>query len=475
METINYKELPYDTESEQAVLGSLLIDNKCLDEIGDFLQEEHFYIPIHSIIYKTIVKTINKGSLANPITIKSSLSNAIDIKNMGGAKYLVELASNADKMLNIKHYAKIIYNLSINRKLISIGKQIVQDNYEKISDAEGQIEKAEKLLFNIAEQRNNNKCQTISDTVIKTIDIVDKAIKRDGINCISTGYTDVDSLLGGLKNSDLLILAARPSMGKTALATCIAYRAAIKLKKENQEKNEDRNICIFSLEMSSEQLTGRILSVATGINSHKMFRGTISNEDFSNIINEGQNISEIPLLIDDTPAISITELRAKARRLKRQNNISLIIVDYLQLLRGEGKHLEGNRVQEVSEITRGLKIIAKELDIPVLALSQLSRAVEQREDKRPQLSDLRESGSIEQDADIVMFLYREEYYLERKKPDFNSDKLHAWQADMERVRNVADLIIAKHRNGAIGRVLLHFNHDTTCFSDFDNQHKDIDF
>ena len=472
-----YKELPSNIEAEQALLGSLLIENRGFDNVADFLTAEHFFHPIHAQIYESIKKITDKGLLANPITLKPYFTDNEGMQELGGVKYLVELATKADRITNIKQYANSIYNLALNRSLIALGKEVTENAHDMELPAINQIEQAEQKLFSLAETGDTSGgFEDLSTSLATAIHHAELAIKHEGITGITTGLDDLNHILGGLRNSDLLILAARPSMGKTALATCIAYNAAKSLHQEEQEKAEKEGrpfnpknvgaVGIFSLEMSSEQLAARILSVASGINSSNIFRGGLSNDDFSKLVDTSQEISDFPICIDDTPALTISAIRTRARRLKRQQNLSLLVVDYLQLLRGTNKSSEGNRVQEISEISQGLKAIAKELDIPVVALSQLSRAVEQREDKRPLLSDLRESGSIEQDADIVMFIYRAEYYLGRREPELGTDKHAEWQEDMEKVLNLTEVIVAKQRNGPIGNVRLRFDANTTRFSDF---------
>ena len=468
----HYREAPCNIESEQAVLGALLINNGALEYIGDQLRPEHFYEPLHSRIFEAIQKFNHKGQIANPVTLRHYFDQDEALADIGGGAYLAKLAASAITVINIADYSNMIYDLALKRQLIDIGEGVVNNAYQHKVDvaAVTQIEAAEQKLFTLsAEGTGDRGFRAIKHSVINAIKQAEQAFKHQGLVGITTGLIEMDKLLGGLQRSDLLILAGRPSMGKTALAVNIAYNACLSLAKEAQAKGLDNkeagSVGFFSLEMSAEQLSTRMLSSASKLNSSKITNGRISSEEFAHLVRVSQEMASMPFFIDDTPALSIAGLRTRARRLKRQNNLKLIVVDYLQLLRGHNSLAQNNRVQEVSEITQGLKAIAKELDVPVIALSQLSRAVEQREDKRPQLSDLRESGSIEQDADIVMFIYREEYYLSRAEPAVEDAVKHdKWKADMDRAFNVAEVIIAKHRNGPIGNVKLQFDSNLTQFS-----------
>ena len=468
----HYREAPCNIESEQAVLGALLINNGALEHVGDQLKAEHFYEPLHSRIFEAIQKFHNKGQIANPVTLRHYFDQDEALADIGGGAYLAKLAASAITVINIADYSNMIYDLALKRQLVGIGEGIVNTAYQHKVDvpATDQIENAEQKLFNLSVEGSGDRgFRAIRHSVIKAIEQAEQAFKNQGLVGITTGLLEMDKLLGGLQRSDLLILAGRPSMGKTALAVNIAYNACLSLVADAQKQGvtakEAGSVGFFSLEMSAEQLSTRMLSSASKLNSSKISNGRISSEEFAHLVRVSQEMAAIPFFIDDTPALSIAGLRTRARRLKRMNNLKLIVVDYLQLLRGHSSLAQNNRVQEVSEITQGLKAIAKELDVPVVALSQLSRAVEQREDKRPQLSDLRESGSIEQDADIVMFIYREEYYLGRAEPDINDMGKHdKWKADMDRVMNVAEVIVAKHRNGPIGNVRLRFDGNLTQFS-----------
>ena len=467
-----YREAPSNVQAEQALLGALLVNNDALQYIGDQLKAEHFYEPLHSRIFDAIHKFNTKGLVANPVTLKHYFDQDEALTDIGGGAYLAKLAAAAVTVINISDYSQMIYDLALKRQLILIGGEVVNVAYQHQIDipALTQIEEAEQKLFNLSmEGMGERGFRALKHSIVNAIKQAEHAFQHQGVVGLTTGLNDLNNMLGGLQKSDLLILAGRPSMGKTALAVNIAYNAGMALAREAKEKNislkEAGSVGFFSLEMSAEQLTIRMLSSASEINSAKIIHGNISQDDFAKLVRTSSEMSSLPFFIDDTPALSISGLRARARRLKRQHNLKLIVVDYLQLVRGSTAASQANRVQEVSEITQGLKAIAKELELPVVALSQLSRAVEQREDKRPLLSDLRESGSIEQDADVVMFIYREEYYLSRSMPSMDDDKKFSkWQEDMNRVMNVAEVIVAKHRNGAIGNVKLRFDSNLTQFS-----------
>jgi replicative DNA helicase len=468
-----FRSLPHNQEAEQGLLGAILVDNRGLEKIGDFLRPSHFFVPAHQRIFQAVITLIDRGQTASPVTLKGYFEKDDDLRDLGGAQYLAELASNVISVINVKDYAETIYDLHLRRELIALGESVVNESFEYSLDsgAVETIERAEAKLFDLAETGEiNGGFVTLRDSVLTAIQMAEKAYKTDGhVTGATTGLLDMDKKLGGLQPSDLLILAGRPSMGKTALATNIAFNTAKKYAESGG--NEGAIVAFFSLEMSADQLATRILADQSGISSDAIRKGNIRQEDFRSFVEASQKLSQVPLFIDDTPALSIGAVRTRARRLKRQHGIGLIVVDYLQLLRGGGSKLSlENRVQEVSEITRGLKAIAKELNIPVLALSQLSRQVEQREDKRPQLSDLRESGSIEQDADVVMFVYREEYYLSRTEPEPGTEKYMKWQEDCSRVHNVAECIIAKQRHGPIGTVKMFFDQKLTRFSDLDPSH-----
>ncbi|MBL0319531.1 MAG: replicative DNA helicase [Alphaproteobacteria bacterium] len=463
----NYRQPPHNLSAEQAVLGSLLVNNQTIDKFGDFLREDHFYEPVHQRIFAAIIQLIDRGMVATPVSLKQYFDKDESLHDVGKAEYLSHLASMASTIINSLHYARIIYDLALQRKLIAIGEDMVNQAFEhdvQVS-AKDQIEQAEQCLFNLAsEGHSDSGFRHLNVSLKSAIDRADLAFKRkEKISGISTGFTDLDHYLGGLQDSDLLILAARPSMGKTALAINLALESARFLKKRAPDPSNPPGVGFFSLEMSAEQLATRLISVETTVNSSKMRVGNLTEHDFEKLVQATKSLQDLPIFIDDTPALSIAALRTRARRLKRKHNLGLLMIDYLQLVRGSSKMSESNRVQEVSEITQGLKAIAKELNIPVLALSQLSRAVEQRDDKRPQLSDLRESGSIEQDADVVMFIYREEYYVARKQPAEGSPKFGEWQDQMNQCKNQAEIIIAKQRNGPVGVAKLYFDSNSTRF------------
>jgi len=467
-----YREAPCNVEAEQSLLGALLVNNEALQHIGDQLRAEHFFEPLHSRIFEAIQKFHDKGLIANPVTLRHYFDHDEALADIGGGAYLAKLAASAITVINIADYSSTLYDLSLKRQLIGIGEEVVNTAYQHKIDipATNQIETAEQKLFNLSiEGTGDRGFRALRSSIVGAIKQAEHAFKHQGVVGITTGLDDLNDMLGGLQRSDLLILAGRPSMGKTALAVNVAYNACLSMAKEARDKGinakDAGSVGFFSLEMSAEQLSTRMLSSASEINSAKIIHGKISQDEFAKLVRTSNEMSSLPFFIDDTPALSIAGLRTRARRLKRIHNLKLLVVDYLQLVRGSSSLAQNNRVQEVSEITQGLKAIAKELDIPVVALSQLSRAVEQREDKRPLLSDLRESGSIEQDADVVMFIYREEYYLSRTMPSMDDDaKFQKWQEDMNRVLNVAEVIVAKHRNGPIGNVKLRFDSNLTQFS-----------
>jgi replicative DNA helicase len=468
-----YRVLPHNQEAEQGLLGALLVDNRALEKVGDLLRTDHFFIPAHSRIYDAIVKMIDRGQNASPVTLKNYFEKDQELGDVGGAAYLAELAASVISVANAPDYARAIYDLFLRRELITLGEEVVRESFTHTLEADSSdtIEMAESRLFALAESgESRGNFITLRDSVMTAIELAEKAYKTEGhVTGVTTGLTDMDKKLGGFQNSDLVILAGRPSMGKTALATNMAFNAALRYAESGGA--EGARVGFFSLEMSADQLATRILADRSGISGDAIRKGNIKQEDFRAFVEASQQLSQVPLFIDDTPALSISAIRTRARRLKRQHGLELLVIDYLQLLRGTGsKQGTDNRVMEVSEITRGLKAIAKELAIPVVALSQLSRQVEQREDKRPQLSDLRESGSIEQDSDVVMFVYREEYYLSRTEPEPGTEKHLKWQESMDRAHNVAECIIAKQRHGPIGTVRMHFNPNLTRFSDLDQTH-----
>ena len=457
-----FKELPNNIEAEQAVIGSILVSNDIFDEISTIISSINFYDPMHQKIFEAIESLIYKGMLANPITLKNYFEDEKDDLNV--PEYLVKITKFSTSVRQAVEYSKIIYDMFVRRELIKISEQTIDSAKLNDLDTNGQtiIENSERLLFDLAEKGSFNSSLVKFDEAMKqTIEMASAAYKNDeGIVGVPTGLRDLDDKLGGLHQSDLIIIAGRPSMGKTSLATNIAFNAAQKL----QDSGKKSSIAFFSLEMSSEQLSTRIISEQARISSNDIRRGRISDDQFDKFLETSKNISELPLYIDETPAISIAALSNRARRIKRLFGLDMIVVDYIQLMRGTTFNKDG-RVQEISQITQGLKAIAKELALPVVALSQLSRQVEQRDDHKPQLADLRESGSIEQDADVVMFVYREGYYLQRKEPREATVEHAEWQAKMNEVAHLAQIIIGKQRHGPIGNVTLEFEERFTKFKD----------
>ncbi len=457
-----FKELPNNIEAEQAVIGSILVSNDIFDEINTIISSINFYDPMHQKIFEAVESLIYKGMLANPITLKNYFEDEKDDINV--PEYLVKITKFSTSVRQAIEYSKIIYDMFVRRELIKISEQTIDSAKLNDLDTNGQsiIESSERLLFDLAEKGSFNSSLVKFDEAMKqTIEMASAAYKNEeGIVGVPTGLRDLDDKLGGLHQSDLIIIAGRPSMGKTSLATNIAFNAAQKL----QESGKKSSIAFFSLEMSSEQLSTRIISEQARISSNDIRRGRISDDQFDKFLETSKNISELPLYIDETPAISIAALSNRARRIKRLFGLDMIVVDYIQLMRGTTFNKDG-RVQEISQITQGLKAIAKELSVPVVALSQLSRQVEQRDDHKPQLADLRESGSIEQDADVVMFVYREGYYLQRKEPREATVEHAEWQAKMNEVAHLAQIIIGKQRHGPIGNVTLEFEERFTKFKD----------
>ena len=461
-----FKELPNNIEAEQAVIGSILVSNDIFDDVSIIIDNKKFYDPVHQKIFAAIENLISKGMLANPITLKNYFENDNSLAELEGHEYLVKLTKFSTTIRQAIEYSKIVYDMHIRRELIKISETMTENASNKILDLPGNkiIEDSERLLFDLAEKGSLNTSFIKFDQALNyTIEMASNAFKNEeGIVGVPTGLTDLDDRLGGMHNSDLLIIAGRPSMGKTALATNIAFHAAKKL----QEKGTKSSIAFFSLEMSSEQLSTRILAEQSRIKSNDIRRGRISEEQFDKFIETSKNISELPLYIDETPAISIAAMSNRARRIKRLYGLDLVVVDYIQLM--SAANTRDGRVQEISEITKGLKALAKELSVPVLALSQLSRAVEHRDIKKPQLSDLRESGSIEQDADVVMFVYREAYYLEKLEPRPATVEHAEWQAKMNEVSNLAEIIIGKQRHGPTGNINVEFEAMFTKFRDIQN-------
>ena len=463
------KQMPCNIEAEQAVIGSILVSNDIYDEISQIIDAQKFYDPIHVKIYQTIDGLISKGLLANPITLKNHFENNEGLKELGGQEYLIKITKFSTSIKQAIEYANIVQEMHVRRELIKISDSILDNasnNLEVSKSGEEMIQNAEKSLFDLAERGHFNKSFIKFENALKqTIDMAKSAYQNEeGIVGVPTGLTDLDSRLGGMHKQDLIVIAGRPSMGKTALATNIAFHAA----KNIENKGLKSTVAFFSLEMSSEQLSTRILSEQSRIRSNDIRRGKVSEKEFEKFIETSKNIFELPLYIDETPAITIASISNRSRRIKRLFGLELIVVDYIQLMKSTGSK-EYNRVQEISEITQGLKALAKELDVPVLALSQLSRAVEQRDDKKPQLSDLRESGSIEQDADVVMFVFRESYYLERKEPTAGSIEHAEWRQKMDEVASLAEIMISKQRHGPTGNVKVEFEAMYTKFKNLENR------
>ncbi len=451
-------------EAEQALLGALLIDNKMFDRVSEFLKPEYFSDSAHAFIFSAITTMQERGDVADPITLSKYLAEKSDDEKKVNSDYLVDLVASVVSINNAVDYARMIYDLYLRRQLIHFGVETITDakSYDVDSSAPAQIEAAEQKLFELAGSgQTEGGFMNFSSALNQAIEIAEIAYKNDSkIIGVTTGLRDLDKWLGGLHSSDLIIIAGRPSMGKTALATNIAYNAA---KAKLFEKDSGASVAFFSLEMSSEQLATRIIAQECSISSDRIRRGEVKSSDFKKFTQVSKEICQIPLFIDDAPALTISALRTRARRLKRKHGLGLIVIDYLQLLQVAGSSKVDNRVQEISHISRMLKALAKELDVPVVALSQLSRAVEQRDDKRPMLADLRESGSIEQDADIVLFIYRDEYYESRKEPPQGTEKHELWKNKLSQIYNTAEVIIAKQRHGPVGTIKLYFDGKVTKF------------
>ncbi|NLE03831.1 MAG: replicative DNA helicase [Crenarchaeota archaeon] len=471
----------FNIEAEQVVLGAIILNNDHLGKVSDIIKDENFYEPIHQRIFNYIVQSAMRSNIvADSVTLKLFFDNDELIREIGGSNYLSILLKMGTGVINVSDYASIIKDLYMKRQLVLIGENVVEKAYTNIMGeaAQKQIEDAESRLFNLSYLGEATKGFVgIVSPLAETIHKAKVAMERDSsVSGIPTDYIDLDRLLGGFQGSDLVIIAGRPSMGKSALAINFAYNAAKFFDNEFREgkSNIKRTVGFFSLEMPADQIASRILSSETAINAQKFRTGEIEREDFDKIVKSADYISKLPLYIDDTPALSIAAIRTRIRRMVRQKNLSIVVVDYLQLAQGMTAQSKSNRVLEIGEITMGLKAIAKEFNMPVIALSQLSRSVEQREDKKPQLSDLRESGSIEQDADIVMFVYREEYYWERKKPSDGDPKIHEWMAKMSEVRNKCEVIVAKHRNGPIGNITLRFDASIGKFDNYAGQYDKVE-
>ena len=463
------KQLPSNIEAEQAVIASILVSNDIYDEISPILNPQKFFDPIHVKLYETIEKLISKGLLANPITLKNHFENNEGLKELGGQEYLIKITKFSTSVKQAIDYANIVQEMHVRRELIKISQSVLDEastNADVSTSGVEIIQNAEKSLFDLAERGHFNQSFIKFESALKqTIEMAKSAYQNDeGIVGVPTGLTDLDARLGGMHKQDLIIIAGRPSMGKTALATNIAFHAA----KNIEKKGTKSTVAFFSLEMSSEQLSTRILSEQSKIRSNDIRRGKVSEKEFEQFIETSKNIFELPLYIDETPAVTIATISNRSRRIKRLFGLELIVIDYIQLMKSSRK-MEFNRVQEISEITQGLKALAKELNVPVLALSQLSRQVEHRDDKKPQLADLRESGSIEQDADVVMFIFREAYYLERKEPTLGSIEHAEWQQKMNEISSLAEILISKQRHGPTGNVKVEFEAMYTRFKNLENK------
>ena len=476
MEQPSISTLPQNIEAEQALLGAILANNKAFEKVSELLKPHHFADSVHAKIYDVISKIIPRVKAADVITLKNYFEQDGSLDEVGGIKYLIKLADSATPLTNVEYYAQFIYDKYLRRELIATGFEIVNNaNKEDLeSDATTQIEEAEKKLFELSNQGDvNGGFVDFSQALTSSLSYIEQAYQKDGkISGLPTSLDALDNKTGGLNNSDLIIIAGRPAMGKTALATNIAYNVAEYMMHAKDVDEKSKGVAFFSLEMSADQLASRILSTVTQTNGHKMRTGELDNAEFTRIAAAVRELERIPFYIDDTPGLNINSIRTRARRLKRNKGLGCIVIDYIQLINGTGsKRSEGNRVQELSEISRGLKILAKELNVPVIALSQLNRGVEQREDKRPVMSDLRESGSIEQDADIVMFVYRENYYLQNEEPKQKASetpehlqkRIEEWETRKRATQNIAEVIIGKQRHGPTGTVQLFWNGDYAQF------------
>ncbi len=477
-----YRLAPHNVEAEQALLGAILVNNEALYRVSDFLEPEHFFETIHGQVYDIARSLIRTGKLASPVTLKTFIPAELDIAGMTAAQYLARLAAEATTIINAVDYGRTVYDLATRRELIRIGEDMVNQAFDAPVDfaPREQIEDAEKRLYDLAEVgRYGGGFQKFETALTTALEMASNAHQRDGgLSGLATGLRDLDVKMGGLQKSDLIIVAGRPGMGKTALATNIAYnvaRAYVPGEVRADGHTEAVNggiVGFFSLEMSAEQLATRILSEQAGISSSEIRRGTITPDEFDRIKDRSIEIQHLPLLIDESGGLTVAQLAARARRLKRQKGLDLLVIDYIQLLQGSTRRSQENRVQEVTEITTNLKALAKELNVPIMALSQLSRQVENRDDKRPQLSDLRESGSIEQDADVVMFVFREEYYLSNKEPKPGTDDHVKWETEMDEVHGNAEVILGKQRHGPTGPVKLQFKAEFTRFYNLDTAHPD---
>src|SRR5690349_10000297 len=466
--------LPQNVEAEAALLGALMIDNRLVEDVQLKLRPEHFFEPLHARIYEAVLRMTDGNRIANPVTLRPLFESDESIKEVGGPAYLAQLTGSGAAVIGARDFARQIYDLALLRALVGVGRDLVEGALDTSEDVAplAQIERAETELYKVAEEGGaEGRAKSFSEATKDALEMAERALNSGGhLSGFTTGLESLNSKVGGLHKSDLIIVAGRPGMGKSSLATNIGFACAKRLLQDREDgiepaKSAGTAVALFSLEMSADQLATRILAEQSGISSENLRMGRISQQEFRSLARAAAELQSLPLYIDDTPGLTIAALRTRARRLKRQKGIGVVVVDYLQLLQGTGKNSNDNRVQEISEISRGLMQMVKELNVPVIGLSQLSRAVEQREDKRPQLSDLRESGSIEQGADIVLFIYREDYYLASKQPGDDDPELAAWQEEMARAYGRAEVIVAKQRHGSTGKVRLKFDSRITKFSD----------
>ena len=482
MEKIDTSNLPKNIEAEQALIGAILANNKAFEKVSEFLQPQHFADAIHAKIFEVMSTLMKRGHTADVITLKNYFEQEGILNDVGGVNYLVKLADSASVMTNVEYYGQFVYDKFLRRELINTGSEIINNAFKESADlsANEQIEMAEQQLFNLADQgETQGGFIDFSKALTSSLGYIEQAFQKEGkISGLPTGLERLDYKTGGLNNSDLIIIAGRPAMGKTALATNMAYNVAEYMSRAKNMDPHDKGVAFFSLEMSADQLASRILSTVTQTPGNKMRTGELDNAQFTRIAAAVRELESIPLYIDDTPGVTINTIRSRARRLKRTKGLGLIVIDYIQLITGSSnKKSEGNRVQELSEISRGLKIMAKELKVPVIALSQLNRGVESRDDKRPLMSDLRESGSIEQDADIVMFVYRENYYLKNEEPKQKANetpekfqqRIEEWKKRDKETTNLAEVIIGKQRHGPTGTVQLFWNGDFAQFGNLANE------
>jgi len=481
MEKPDFDKLPKNIEAEQALIGAILANNKAFEKISEFLLPKHFADPVHAKIFEVISNIINHERVADIITLKNYFEQQGTLDEVGGMNYLIKLADNASPMTNVEYYGQFIYDKYLRRELIDTGYQIVNNAMLETTDlsAVSQIEDAEQHLFTLADQgETQGDFIDFSSALGSSLENIEQAFQReDKLSGLPTGLERLDRRLGGLTKSNLIIIAGRPAMGKTALATNIAYNVADFMSRNKNIDKKEKGVAFFSLEMSSDELAARVLSTVTQTPGQNMRTGEIDNAQFTRIAAAVRELENIPLYIDDTPALTINAIRTRARRLKRTKGLGLIVIDYIQLIAGSSKRGETNRVQELSEISRGLKVLAKELNVPVIALSQLNRGVESRDDKRPLMSDLRESGSIEQDADVVMFVYRENYYIHNEEPkqkqnetpEHLQQRIADWQKRDRETQNLAEVIIGKQRHGPIGTVKLFWNGQYAQFGNLANE------